>query len=85
MNNKDFRYEGAKILTVNNLKTQEKEEKDEKEIYDKNCEYSKKIYEELYDLFISFNDLSKKVLERISILEERISILENKLLSADKI
>jgi hypothetical protein len=78
MNDKNSTYDPFKLLTVNNLKTQEY-------IGVKNCDYSQKLYEDFYNLFISFNDLSKTVLERISLLEERIGLLEDKLLSADKI
>jgi hypothetical protein len=78
MNNKDSTYDPFKLLTVNNLQIQEYEGV-------KNCDYSQKLYEDFYNLFISFNDLSKTVLERISLLEERIILLENKLLSADKV
>ena len=67
-------YDPFKVLTVNNLNEQ---------VNDKNSDYSQTIYEDLYNLFISFNDLSKTVLERISKLEERISTIEDKLLTVE--
>jgi hypothetical protein len=61
MNNKNYTYDPFKLLTLNNLQIQEYERV-------KNCDYSQKLYEDFYNLFISFNDLSKTVLERISLL-----------------
>jgi hypothetical protein len=64
-------YDPFKVLTLNNLN---------EKVSDKNSDYSQTLYEDIYNLFISFNDLSKTVLERISKLEERIVKIEDKLL-----
>jgi hypothetical protein len=69
-------YDPFKVLTVNNLNEQ---------VTDKTSDYSQTLYEELYNLFISFNDLSKTVLERISKLEERITKIEDKLLITNEV
>ena len=69
-------YDPFKVLTVNNLTTQ---------VSDKNSDYSQTLYEDIYNLFISFNDLSKTVLERISKLEERIVKIEEKLLITNEV